>query len=355
MGLPHVGAEQPDASYYLSHKNVHTLGIADLSYMKPILHAYVYEEGTGKKGGNNVASIIMKHLSENGVLEPTKKGAKLTLLFDNCPGQNKNNIVLRLSNYIVERRYFKEVSCVFWMRGHTKNACDRMFNLLKMQYHRRNIYTFNQLMQTLAVQEDVRVVQVNEDDFVDYSKFLNEFYKKIKDGEVLKNHIFFVTGDAPNVLNIKEYRDSDVIIQQDLRKVRICRETMSLEDMHHAINRWRVGMLATNPDVLVPPGLPEMKQVELYCKWFEIVPLAYHSEVCPRPPDEMINRVKNVKNKKRQSKRKAAEITQESSQSQGADFTQESSQSEHDVDEREMDGHADMPDLSPIDEPEGLL
>ena len=101
--------------------------------------------------------------------------------------------------------------------------------------------------------------------------------------------------------------------------------------------------------------IPEMKQVELYCKWFEIFPLAYHIEVCPRPPDDVIDRVKNVKNKKRQSKRKAAEITQESSQSQGADFTQVSSQSEHDVDEREMDGHADMPDLSPIDEPEGLV
>ena len=171
----------------------------------------------------------------------------------------------------------------------------------------------------------------------------------------MKNHIFTVTDDAPNVLKIKEYRDSDVIIQQDLWKVRICRDTMSLEDMHHAINQWIVAMLATQIDVLIPPGLPEIKQVELHCKWAEIVPIAYHKEVCPRPPDDVIERVRNGKNKNRKAKRKAAEMTQESSQSQPEVSTQESSRSQNAVNEGEIHVYDGMPELSPIDEPFGLV
>ena len=83
MGLPHVVKEQPDSSYYLSQKIIYTLGIADISYQNPKLYAYLYEEGSDKKGGNNVASIITKYLFKNGVLQDTEKGAQLTLFFDN--------------------------------------------------------------------------------------------------------------------------------------------------------------------------------------------------------------------------------------------------------------------------------
>jgi hypothetical protein len=44
-----------------------------------------------KKGGNNVASLVMKTLDKLGLLDREKGiGNELNLVFDNCPGQNKN-------------------------------------------------------------------------------------------------------------------------------------------------------------------------------------------------------------------------------------------------------------------------
>ena len=65
INIPHFGEEQPGDIYYLSPKNVYVFGISDPSKERTILHAYVYEEKTGKKGGNNVASLLMHFLTSN--------------------------------------------------------------------------------------------------------------------------------------------------------------------------------------------------------------------------------------------------------------------------------------------------
>ena len=49
----------------------------------------------------------MKHLSEQGILKANEQGGTLTLLFDNCANQNNNNFILKLGNYIFERRFSK--------------------------------------------------------------------------------------------------------------------------------------------------------------------------------------------------------------------------------------------------------
>ena len=62
------------------------------------LYAYIYTEGEGKKGGNNVVSLIHDTLKKKGVFEDAERlgpGKSLTLVFDNCGGKNKNRIVLR--------------------------------------------------------------------------------------------------------------------------------------------------------------------------------------------------------------------------------------------------------------------
>jgi hypothetical protein len=49
-------------------------------------------------------------------------GKKLTVAMDNCGGQNKNTVVLRLAPYLVEMGHFKTVVFTFYVRDHTKNA-----------------------------------------------------------------------------------------------------------------------------------------------------------------------------------------------------------------------------------------
>ena len=66
-----------------------------------------------------------------------------------CAGQKKNNNVLCLALYLLEAKYFKEVEVIFYIRGHTKNACDRLFNQMKLCFHKSQVYTYGQALQLL--------------------------------------------------------------------------------------------------------------------------------------------------------------------------------------------------------------
>ena len=76
--------------------------------------------------------------------------------------------------------------------GITKNACDRMFNTLKEDYHSKNIYTMAELVPILNRSERVTVREAREEDFFDYGTFLNLFYSKFTK-KVKHNHIFTAT------------------------------------------------------------------------------------------------------------------------------------------------------------------
>jgi hypothetical protein len=65
------------------------------------LCTHVYPETEGDKASNNVAFLIMKMLVKSGVLKEGKPEGKLTIIFDNCIGQIKSNIVLQLVPYLV--------------------------------------------------------------------------------------------------------------------------------------------------------------------------------------------------------------------------------------------------------------
>ena len=52
LDLPHFGSEQPGDTYYFSPLTVNVFGLVD--HTTEVLSAYVYNEGEGKKGGNNV-------------------------------------------------------------------------------------------------------------------------------------------------------------------------------------------------------------------------------------------------------------------------------------------------------------
>jgi hypothetical protein len=95
------------------------------------MYCHVYHKGVGKKGGTNVASFIVKTLREMKLLQDNEVGGELNIIFDNCSGQNKNNTVLKFVMWLKEMRYFKRVSLVFFIVGHTKNACNHLLNSLK--------------------------------------------------------------------------------------------------------------------------------------------------------------------------------------------------------------------------------
>ena len=205
-GVPGFGGEQPGETYYFSPLWAYLFGLCDLSAESKELTGYCYHEGQGKKGMNNVVSLVMKHLHDKDIIKQGRTGKKLSLVFDNCGGQNKNNGVIHLCNYLVELKYFEEVEVVFFIRGHTKNHCDHMFNAMKRTYRKDNVYTFSDLYEAWDVSSDnVTVVPVTANDFFAYDEYLDGLYIPIYDSELKKNHIYSAKVDSPTTISIKKY------------------------------------------------------------------------------------------------------------------------------------------------------
>jgi hypothetical protein len=105
MEMPFFGKDQPGETYYYTPKTINLFGVVDCNQEKEVLYAYGYGEEHGGKGGNNVALLLMRHLGDRGLLDASRKRKRLNIVMDNYPGQNKNNYVLRLAPYLVEKGY----------------------------------------------------------------------------------------------------------------------------------------------------------------------------------------------------------------------------------------------------------
>jgi hypothetical protein len=107
-------------------------------------------------------------------MEKEEAGRELNFILDNCSRQNKNRMVLRLANLLVKSGVFKKVNFLFLVRGHTKNPCNRMFNILKLRFRKQKIYTMEQLLEVLNVQDQVNALRVQPSDFYDMDAFLDK-------------------------------------------------------------------------------------------------------------------------------------------------------------------------------------
>jgi len=166
MECPYFGASQPGDTYYMSPRSVFCFGVSNTGRKDHFLNAYIYLEGEAKKGGNNVASLLMKHLKDEGFIDHAQGPRKeLSFIMDNCGGQNKNRMVLRLALLLVELGWYKEVNFSFLIAGHTKNSCDRLFNILKLKYRESDVFSIDGkggLIQLLNECKLVHAVSVKE-------------------------------------------------------------------------------------------------------------------------------------------------------------------------------------------------
>ncbi len=195
MELPVYNKEQPGCTYYFSPLGVFNLGVVNHAHVyndgrvSEHLHCHVYHKGVGKKGANNVASLIVKMLRQLNILHYDSVNGELNVIFNNCLGQNKNNTVLRLATWMMEMNYFKEVYFIFLVVGHTKNAADCLFNSLKDEYCRQNLFTFQDLLETLNKLSMVILCPASLEDFLDYGRLMSSLFWTLA-GNIKKNHIF---------------------------------------------------------------------------------------------------------------------------------------------------------------------
>jgi len=289
LDLPHLGGEQPGDTYYYSPIWLYCLGIVDVAEDR--LYAYLYDESSAKKGANNVSSILLYHIITFVVnnFEYSEKIGELNIIMDNCRGQNKNGTVIKMAAYFVERGWFDKVNLIFLVKGHTKNDCDRMFNLLKVQWHKSNVYTFNQALAILGAVENVLPIDASNI-HIDYTSLFEKWYKQPASGTIQKNHIFtFDKATIKNcLLTTKQSYNSDVTTTQSIKKI------------DKNTSEWvrKLQILHKRKTFLPKPGLKPIKQVHLFTKWRKVVPHPYKDEVCPLPSNEVIEIVLKRRPKK---------------------------------------------------------
>jgi hypothetical protein len=157
-------------------------------------------------------------------------------------------MVLRLALLFVELGYYKRVNCVFLVAGHTKNSCDRLFNVLKIAYRRQNMFTMEQLLKQLNTCNLVEAVQVDEGDIKDFDKFEDTIYKRITSGTVNRSHMFWSVETEKGILQVRDTaEDGSEGSTQNLRKT-----GMSDEQRQSFLD-------LLNVEVVKPDGIKDIK------------------------------------------------------------------------------------------------
>jgi hypothetical protein len=62
-------------------------------------------------------------------------------------------------------KYFRNVEFVFYVRGHTNNACDRLFNQMKIHFHKDQVHSYGMALKILNSQPNVSMIDPTQDMF----------------------------------------------------------------------------------------------------------------------------------------------------------------------------------------------
>ena len=271
----------------------------------------MWREQDGDRGANNICSCLWKYFGMRGWLR--NNYVDLSIVADNCGGQNKNRIVVRFLMWLVEMGIFPRIRLIFLVKGHTKNSCDRLFNLVKITYHHLNVYTYDMLIDTINKNEFITVHKIESSEMYDFCKWQDLFYRSPASGTFKQTHIFEISGpkhvsnSTPTLLKKWDYDGADVRTDSLLptRRNQKCKY-LSLPERELAISK-----MPDKLEVLPRPKLRDIKAVELYTKWRPILPSWARNVTCPKPTDAVLQKVKlsrSVKIKERTQKRKLGEM-----------------------------------------------
>lgn len=228
------------------------------------MNAYTWLEGDGDRGANNITSCLYKDFAYRGFFNSRQYG-DLTIIADNCGGQNKNKVVVRFFMWLMETKVFPRVRLFFLIKGHTKNACDRLFNLVKLDYHRKNVYTYDELFKTIDENEFITAHKMQREEFYNFEKWQDKYYRKPTGGEFNQTHVFTISsnnGQKPTIMVKQDIhgaieRIDDLIPNNRSRKAKVLppqERAIALKNMKHDL------------EVLPNSGIKPIKQVELYKK-----------------------------------------------------------------------------------------
>lgn len=123
LHLPNINTNDV---YYKRQLSMYLFNIHTLSTSHSVF--YVYPENIGKKGSDDVSSLLMDFLYNQMDL----KVRNLDIFCDSCGGQNKNYTIFRFLHHVVhEQKRLDYVKVTFPIRGHSYMETDKNMGLIK--------------------------------------------------------------------------------------------------------------------------------------------------------------------------------------------------------------------------------
>jgi hypothetical protein len=133
-----------------------------------------------------------------------------------------------------------------------------MFNLLKTDYRKKNIYTPSDLYQCINAREDIAAIK--PDGFYDWD-FVQDRYLQVPQN-IKKNHIFTVDSNHnPECSTLYLQKCFGEEVQEQ--------ELLNAE--YKYMGDWSAEDLA-QPELIEAPGIQDIKWKELFDKWGPLVP-----------------------------------------------------------------------------------
>lgn len=222
-----------------------------------------------EKNANTVISLL-DHFFSNYALG--EMSAYLTA--DNCVGQNKNNALIHYLMYRVLSGLHTNIEMSFLIVGHTKFSPDSHFGLIKQRYRRSQIYTYEQLAETIEASAHAgynychrfhQKERQREIVYRDWSDWLSSYFNQIKG--ITSYHHFIINDENKGSIILKERVDSEgksfklLKNQVDFKSSRIY-----------------------PPVCLTPPSLSLERQWYLYEQIRMHIPSAIDQDItCPKP------------------------------------------------------------------------
>ena len=132
------------------------------------------------------------------------------------------------------------------------------------------------------------LMSCNHRNFFDFTSTLNKYYRTLKNGETNRTHVFTVKKERGTTLLIKKddinsMESLDDILPTRRNKTAIFRQPTEREPL--------IKGLLQELEVLSVPGIPDIKQVELYTKWRKLLKDENKDITCPKPSDVVLNSV----------------------------------------------------------------
>ena len=311
---PFLAGDQMGDFYYMSPLTHLIFGVSCPAIEK--MNTYIWEESVADRGADNIVSMVYWDLVRRRIISRVGRPINhLVLAANNCSGQNKNKAMIKFCMWLVEVGYAEKVTLLFLIKGHTKNDCDRFFNLLKRGTEGENIWTDSELDEAYTKNNkddiDLRRLKKGSKYWKAWAGGLNNYYRDPESGTILPNHEFiFGDSDSPTIFKRKEFRDAEAVEYDLMPSSRSNRPCVGLSDVERRLD---LTDLPNQLDVLPPPGLSAIKANECETKLRPLAPdhakgyykrmtQAHHEEIAKRNATKTKNKTRAQKTKAKKAK-----------------------------------------------------